>query len=204
MIFGTTITRGLIQLFDPNQYEPCRDGEIDDGYFCRSVGCNDNEVHCNNAGVCYPKCEPGYSNSTCFTCVSDCPEGYVATGVATCSKGGEIYAKSSYSAYKQSCDSGQRDDGTSCWEDWKCDWGGCHGCGCIKKRLDERSTCNPGDTNVLGICWPNCRDGYHDDGALCRRPIETVGRTTKGLGVGHPAVKIRAKKRRIDFSTKDN
>lgn len=209
MIFGTTITRGLIQLFDPNQYEPCRDGETDDGYFCRSVGCNNDEDHCNNAGVCYPKCEPGFHNSTCFTCISDCPEGYVNTGVATCSKGGEVYAKSSYPAHKQPCPDGQRDDGTSCWEHIKCEfiWGfipkHCSG-GNMTKTLFDRTVCNPGDTNVAGICWPNCREGYHDDGAFCRRPIETITRTTKGLGAGRPAVKTRVKKRRIAFSTKDN
>ena len=215
MIFGTTITRGLIQIFDPNQYEPCNDGETDDGYFCRSVGCNNDEDHCNNAGICYPKCEDGYHNSTCFTCISNCPEGYVNSGVATCSKGGEVYAKSTYPIKKSPCDNGQRDDGTSCWEDLKtdCSWGGWHntvlncnttGCGCIKKTLMDRAYCDPGDKNVGGICYPNCNDGYVDDGAFCRRPIETVGRTTKGLGAGRPAVKIRAKKRRIPFSTKDN
>lgn len=34
-LFGTTITRGLKQIFDPAQYETCKSGEVDDGYFCR-------------------------------------------------------------------------------------------------------------------------------------------------------------------------
>ena len=69
-IFGTTITRGLRQIFDPDQYEKCKEGEIDDGYFCRSVSCDaDKEM---NAGLCYPKCKPGYSSDGATVCWQTC------------------------------------------------------------------------------------------------------------------------------------
>ena len=39
MIFGTTITRGLKQVFDPKQYNPCKSGERDQGYYCTRINC---------------------------------------------------------------------------------------------------------------------------------------------------------------------
>jgi hypothetical protein len=36
-LLGTTITRGLKQIFDPRQYESCKADETDDGYFCRKT-----------------------------------------------------------------------------------------------------------------------------------------------------------------------
>jgi hypothetical protein len=58
-IFGSTVTRGLIQVFDPSQYEKCKDGETDDGYTCRSVGCDPGKEQ--NAGLCYDACKYGYT-----------------------------------------------------------------------------------------------------------------------------------------------
>jgi hypothetical protein len=43
-IFGATITRGLKQVFDPDQYKSCKPGEVDSGYLCRE------------------KCKPGYKD----------------------------------------------------------------------------------------------------------------------------------------------
>jgi len=41
MIFGTTITRRIIQTFSPDQYNSCKEGETDVGYMCaRPVTCD--------------------------------------------------------------------------------------------------------------------------------------------------------------------
>ena len=67
------------------------------------------------------------------------------------------------------CTDGQRDDGTSCWEDLKCsthcdgnwnwkDGGWCHtkcgGCGCIKKTRFQRMYCPEGyEYDGVGMCY---------------------------------------------------
>ena len=77
-IFGTTIVRGLKQIFDPAQYEKCKPGEIDDGYFCRLVKCKDDEDA--DGGFCYPKCKAGYHAFGCCVCTPDCPQGWTDDG----------------------------------------------------------------------------------------------------------------------------
>ena len=73
MIFGTTITRGLKQIFDPAQYEKCKPGEIDDGYFCRKVQCKEDQEMDKAKGLCYPKCKPNYTSNDITMCLEDCP-----------------------------------------------------------------------------------------------------------------------------------
>lgn len=111
-ILGTTITRGLRQVFDPKMYESCREGEIDDGYFCRKLSCPDDKPE-EFAGSCYPKCKPGYQGAS-LLCWESCPEDYIEEGVF-CRKPIDTVAKSSYFAKKKPCAAGLRDDGTSCW-----------------------------------------------------------------------------------------
>ena len=40
LLIGTTMVRGLKQIFDPDQYEPCKPNEFDNGYTCS--GCPEN------------------------------------------------------------------------------------------------------------------------------------------------------------------
>ena len=70
-VFGTTITRGLKQVFDPAQYEPCNPGEIDDGLMCRKLLCKDDEV--GEHGLCYKKCKPNYNSNGMTLCWQNCP-----------------------------------------------------------------------------------------------------------------------------------
>ena len=56
-IFGTTISRGLKQIFDPDQYEKCKDYEKDAVYFC--------EPSC---GLKYPGSERDGLSGTCYKC----------------------------------------------------------------------------------------------------------------------------------------
>jgi hypothetical protein len=92
-----------------------------------------------NGALCYNRCIPGYNGvgPVCWANLTD-------VGAGTFPE-------------KRGCASGQRDDGTSCWEDWACntwecdrlrgvfgeDWGpkyctSCGGCGCIKANLFDR------------------------------------------------------------------
>lgn len=44
----------------------------------------------------------------------------------------------------------------------------CRGCGCIKKTLMDRQTCHNDEDKWGGLCYPKCRDGYHNvDCCLC-------------------------------------
>ena len=69
-IFGKTLVRGLKQIFDPAQYEPCKKGETDDGYFCRSVSCADGEEQ--SGGLCYKSCKPNYTSNKITMCWQNC------------------------------------------------------------------------------------------------------------------------------------
>jgi hypothetical protein len=93
---------------------------------------------------------------------------------------------------KAPCEPGQRDDGTSCWEDLKCNtywdscasraagWLGggciggaktnCSGCGCIKKNLFDRQFCNPDEELYGSLCYPKCKPGYENAGCCICQP----------------------------------
>jgi len=146
LIFGTTIVRGLIQIFDPKQYEPCKADEKDDGYFCRKIACNEGDEQWQNAGLCYPKCKDGYEPLVANFCEpkthgvpaattrNTCPANTHQSAPGMCMDNcrtnyNEVAGVCWANTYgvgagripdKAPCDAGQRDDGTSCWEDWKC------------------------------------------------------------------------------------
>jgi hypothetical protein len=167
-IFGTTITRSILNIFDfKDNYEPCPAGSIDSGerignaplggplslvadFMCEKNNCSSTQE--KMGGLCYPKCRDGYSSSwggdgtdVAGMCYKTCDRGYNATaGFCTwlnpdntpCpsdypeAQGGMCYKKgvrhlaggavaTTIVANKSACPSGQRDDGTSCWEDYK-------------------------------------------------------------------------------------
>ena len=105
-----------------------------------------------------------------------------------------------------SCDPGQRDTGTDCWEDVVTTGGACHGgscrtwtdgccskglfgecygcvktecdpitcdpvvstgCGCIRKNLSQRQTCNDSEDMIAGLCYPKCTNGTSRTGLSC-------------------------------------
>jgi hypothetical protein len=117
-----------------------------------------------DSGFCYPKCTPGYKGAS-FVCWADTED----VGAGTLPSKGP-------------CDPGQRDDDTSCWEDYKghgcydlfgTPWCDFWGCGCIKKTLFDRQYC-PGGDLIDGLCYKKCPAGKeHVPGMpyLCR----TVG-----------------------------
>lgn len=99
-LFGTTITRGLKQIFDLSQYEKCKANETDDGYFCRNTNACDpkkNQQEC--LGLCYPKCKAGFHPYGCNICSPDCPPSTADKIITddgafcrsrTCNKGDEL------------------------------------------------------------------------------------------------------------------
>ena len=161
-IFGTTITRSILNIFDfKDNYKPCPAGYVDSGERIGNINllanflCEKNECSADQeqmGGLCYPKCRSGYSSKwggagsdVAGMCYKDCGPGYDKTA-AFCTwlepssipcpsdypvaQGGMCYKSNvrrlaggaiatTIPASKSSCPSGQRDDGTSCWEDYK-------------------------------------------------------------------------------------
>jgi len=158
-IFGTTIVRGLEQVFDPAQYKPCHANETDDGYFCRQVGC-DNATQDTQAGLCYsPKCKAGESR-VLDRCYTNCPPGSTDDGL-TCRT--------------ISCPDGQYESGGLCYTPCKD--------GYTKSGLICYQNCRDGYNSTLGLCTrplqsydrgagriPDkraCASGLRDDGTSC-------------------------------------
>ena len=137
LIFGTTIVRGLKQLFDPDQYEKCKPNEFNNVYSCSSCP-EGQEINTDLntltavvtggiggvaietlgvANLCYPKCATGFHPFGANICSPDCPNGYQDDG-ATCRLPLETYGRGAgRMPDKGNCPEGTRDDGTSCWKD---------------------------------------------------------------------------------------
>ena len=211
-LFGTTIVRGLKQIFDMDQYEKCKPGETDDGYFCRSTGCPDGQQM--DAGLCYPKCRDGFSGIG-PVCWGKCNPGFTDDG-ATCRRagycpidqahdGGLCYPKCKDGFYGVgpmcwgSCPAGFPDGPTFCskpgsygrgagyviWDGDKCKRE--HAEGCEKNGALWYPKCKAGFHSVgCCVCSPNCPPGFSDTGATCEKP-------RYGRGGGTPDTTITAK-----------
>ena len=184
-IFGTTITRGLKQVFDPAQYESCNADEADDGYFCRSDRCPPDKDRGSAAGslLCYPKCKPGFHPFGCCICSPDCPEGFTDDG-ATCRRPGWCPPDKEHDGALcyDKCKEGYDGVGPVCWQ--KCpkdfvDTGAfCSKGGEVitKKSRTKTHTCPSGYTNMGLTCSKggdvkakthSCPKGYTDMGVTC-------------------------------------
>jgi len=115
MIFGVTIVRGLIQIFDAQQYNGCGPGEVDTGYLCRE-GCRPG--YRDVAGVCWKDCGGGVDVGA--LCREGCRSGYRdILGVCwnDCNGGVDVGA-----LCRDGCRSGYHDIAGVCWNNnpWGC------------------------------------------------------------------------------------
>jgi len=155
-VFGTTVVRGLANIFDPDNYMPCT---------------GDWKPFPSIPGI--PKGSNMFEN---YFCTKDdplrivakvCPRDMKQVGLHCYDKNVDTTLLVKGGTLKD-CDPGQRDDGTSCWDDLKCDtwcdshwnWddgGFCHtrckGCGCIKKNRFDRLMCPNGYYKFGGMCY---------------------------------------------------
>lgn len=171
----------------------CPSGSNDSGTNCwydRGVGtiptysCPTGQVQ--KALDCYQNPPTGYDWTTPGGLLIGkvCPSGTTDTGTM-CVYGrgvGRIPDKQPCSTW----DSSWRDDGTSCWEDLKCNtycnsssrdllgncyvWDlktDCGGCGCIKKTLFDRQGCNANEELYAGLCYPKAQSGFTCVGPTC-------------------------------------
>lgn len=142
-IFGATITRSLVNIFDPHNYQPCKSGEITDGYLCRSTNCGDGLEKGGGGGLCYEKCRAGYSSDGASMCIKDCDSGWDRTGGPkglTCAK---------------QCPPGfpppTPGDVVSCAR---------------PTATPTKPKCHPDEELIGLLCYPKCRGGYYSPGGL--------------------------------------
>ena len=181
LLIGTTITRGMKQIFDEDQYKKCNPGEMDNGYTCsRCPGGKESDDSATKAigygtplGLALNK--TGFAN----LCYTPCRTGYDGVGPVCW---GHTYVKGERVADKAPCAPGLRDDGTSCWKDT-------YGVGvgraasladCAPGLRDDGTSCWK-DTYGVGVGRPankaGCAPGLRDDGTSCWKD-------TYGRGVG--------------------
>lgn len=174
MLFGTTVTRGLKQTFDPQQYTKCEPGAEDLGYSCAK--CNDpnktfESITGNNTaaikagapiylaatGVGAIAAPVAYALTQTGFCFDKCKPGYRnALGVCweDCNKDevddGTFCNSLSYGRGagrmpdKAGCEPGQDDDGTSCWYHTKTKG----------SRIGAKAACGgPGERDDGTSCW---------------------------------------------------
>ena len=186
--------------------KPCPAGMVQEALTCRR------DAQTKTSGSAQKTCPAGWSQSVAGPggmCQQDCTDGYKKYG-------GLCYHPSVNTSLlvkipdKGGCDSGQRDDGTSCWEDhrktgtrghrgWIDVYGGC---GCIKKTLMQRQSCPAGYSGPTGgFCYAvskpapqsksltevgQCNDPAKKEaaGGMCYEPCSNFGASFKRSAVG--------------------
>ena len=145
-----------------------------------------------NTGVPYSKCADGMEQDG-LLCYEPCKAGYTGVGPVCWANVTTIGNGVGTIPQKGSCDNGQRDDGTSCWEDWKAhcrltflslvDDSCFSGCGCIKKTLFDRQYC--GDNQELNgaLCCDKCPEGMERVPGMPNQ-CRTIGDISYTRGVG--------------------
>ena len=142
MVFGSTLVRGLKQIFDPNQYEKCRPGYLDD-----------------NAYSCRKECDDGYE----FGEIKD-KAAQTALEIATLGTSTARVLAAKYTCWakpgqerKYTCEPGYDDRGLTC--DAKAVT---IGPGITPDIVDR---CPEGKVMTAGLCYDKCKDGYKSNGA---------------------------------------
>ena len=153
MIFGTTVTRGLIQVFDIRQYKPCSKGDFDfnnvpetlkpilminplystiGNKLCvANTGCYKNEVIDNT--LCYKSCKQGFKSDGATMCYKQYPD---------FEKNGELHTITQITKKL------------------------------VMKPPSELSECPNGKQESLKLCYNKCRDGFKRVMLTCSRSGE--------------------------------
>ena len=190
MIFGTTITRGLKQVFDLGQYETCVDPEYEAPawlsismytfwirYFCYKTECKPGEYLF--ASSCYPNCIEGYHPVTGNWCYPNTHNLPIAKIRSSCPPG---YSTSTAGMCMENCPPGYQMGGGLCYKSCKS--------GEAPTNENENGTraevevgalcrepCPPGHRDIAAVCWPDCPAGKRDDGTACWVDSHTYLRT---------------------------
>ena len=162
LVFGSTLVRGLKQIFDPNQYEKCQSGYKDDSaYSCRKE-CDDGYEYGEI------KDKAGQKALELGGAILGGIVGTVATGgiggAAAAAGTSALIAAAKYTCWAKpgqaktyTCDPGYDDRGLTC--DAKAVT---IGPGITPEIVDK---CPVGRQMTAGLCYDNCKDGYKSNGA---------------------------------------
>ncbi len=203
-MFGTTVVRGLKQVFSPNQYSKCEKGEEDDGYTCRKMTCPEGYPDVSGL-LCYPSCKDGYSGSGPL-CWENCPDGYKdddqVVKVSSIAAGGIVGGILEQSLAKDGvscsltgyCEPDKDHVGPICYDKCREGYSGA-GPLCMKSCPDgftndgatcrRSGYCEPGQDNSAGFCYEPCRAGYEGVGPVCSQKCPT-GFSNAGLACTKP------------------
>ena len=174
-IFGTTITRGLKQIFDPSQYEKCNSDEWDAtsmptafkvfldmsplahtiNYFCFKKGSSCATGLEASHGLCYTPCKDGYKSDGATLCYKQYP-GWEQNDATTVTNVGEVLHANPGKPLS-TCGPDQDKDGALCYP-----------------------KCAANEYGVGPVCWTSCPSGYSDGGVFCSKP------SSYGRGAGYP------------------
>lgn len=190
-IFGKTLTRSIVNIFDfQNNYEKCPSGtnEPDEimwmaggsgllasRYLCSGSKCKDDEemmmelqaVGKKTAGMCYPKCKPGYvsywgknraSSEVAGMCYKECPAGTDPTA-AVCTR---LHENKSDAGRTADCPSNMTRTSAGLCQP-KCTDPG------FSKSFGGLCYHDSVDTNLLvkGPSYGSCPDGFRTEPATC-------------------------------------
>jgi hypothetical protein len=215
-LIGTTIVRSLVNIFDPDNFEPCT-GDWEPvppamtylGYaFPPAIIANMAHLAINDG-----KPSDGLSKYFCQrkgglkVSPMDCPPDMDRYGLHCYHKGVDTSQLLKIPTLSP-CPPGTRDDGTSCWEDFKCrtkttsKWdaskGGffrttCSGCVCIKKTKFQRLQCPNGYySDGVGMCY--ARSALLDNVGTCPQ-----GKSRSAAGLCSTGASLRLKKRAVPY-----
>jgi len=171
LIFGTTVTRGLKQVFDPAQYKPCKAGEHDGNNVPKTI---QNLLYASIA-LPPPLSVPGILYATLGNKVCINPHG--------CQNGKEETAGLCYTPCKNEFKS---DGAIMCYKQYP-DFqnnGQGHTITSVTKKIITNtgrplSTCSPDEEKNGLLCYPKCPDGMKGVGPVCWAE-------TSGVGIGTP------------------
>ena len=174
-IFGTTITRGLKQVFDPSQYEKCKSDEWDANslpaplkvfidmsplahtldYFCFKKGSSCAPGLEASHGLCYQTARDGYKSDGATICYKQYP-GWEQNDATTITNVG-LVLHANPGKPLSTCGPGQDKSGALCYP-----------------------SCGENETGVGPLCMSKCPSGYSDGGTFCTKPA------SYGRGAGYP------------------
>jgi hypothetical protein len=148
LIFGTTVTRGLIQVFDPKQYEPCKKGEFDFAKLSiveRSILYTIPFVVLYGDKLCFiknTKCMKGLEMEDSL-CYSKCKDGYKSDRSTMC-----------YKQYPEFENNNQKHTLTSITKN-------------TYSNSQPLNSCASNKEKSGALCYNKCRDGYSRSGQTC-------------------------------------
>jgi hypothetical protein len=178
-IFGTTVVRGLDNVFDTKNFEKCKPGYTEKNYFCVNSVCPDG-MEKKTAGI------------QSIAIAGAIATGGVAGAAAGIFAGSTMTGSDGIALCYPMCKQGYKGVASVCWEECK------SGFTDIGAMCSRSNYCNPEEEHEGRLCYPQCKAGYEgkvtkcyqrcpapfkDDGFTgCLKPTLKGGSYGRGVG----------------------